>query len=1040
MIIKGVNHSVAKESAEKSNSSKNNLLTEFSMTDSLIDGTDEQKKRYLVKDTGLNSYLRYVLPCDLIRLTLSIILCCAFLLFITKTKYILIEKYSIDINSVDDNGTVLEAGFMSIDVSNTMFGEQGYQYDISYVEKVFKTSKTVQQCQNIPEYLRFNCHPENGASESSCLDRGCCWNPQQSQISTVKRDPLSFPYCYYPRGWSLYEYKNYTQIENDFYGILQLKGNSFYKKDLALLKVEASTVDDSILRIKISDSLKNRYEPPWPIRTNHKPFTKQNIDTKYTLDIDKIKPGFRVRRNSDNTVLFDTIDVGGFIFADQFLQMSALLPTHNIYGIGEHRSSLKLNTYWQIFTLFNKDQPPSENANLYGSHPFYLMVENSGRAHGVLMLNSNAMDIILQPSPGITFRTIGGIFDIYFFLGPSPADVIRQYSEIVGKPFMPPYWSLGFHLCRYGYGSLEGTKKVWNRTIAAGIPFDTQWNDLDYMEKNNDFTYNLEKFKDLPKFLEELHSRGMHYIPLIDAGISASEAHGSYLPYDEGIKKGIFVKDEESKPFIGKVWNYGSTAWPDYTDPKTSEYLLHMMSNMHENFSYDGAWIDMNEPSNFYDGHKNGCSNNNLDNPVYVPNVIGNKLATKTLCMNAKHYLGLHYDLHNTYGISQAIATNNALTKIRKKRPFIISRSTWVGHGHYAGHWTGDVFSTWHDLRMSIPEVLSFSFYQIPMVGADICGFNWNTTASLCNRWMQLGAFYPFSRNHNSDDTIEQDPVAMGELVVRSSKRALEIRYRLLPYLYTLFFRAHKFGDTVARPLFFEFPDDPITVDIDTQFLWGASLMIAPVLEEKELNVSAYLPQGIWYDYYTKEALSSDVGQWRMLDAPLDTIPLMIRGGSILSAQKPASTTTASRKNNFELLVALDKNQTAKGELYWDDGDSLDTLEKGQFVWLLFSADGNILSSLRQEKNTFMEPMILDQIQIWGVASNVTNVLLNGREMKYQYNSTENSLTTSNLRTDLRKDFKLEWKYDRSHEPTMINDDYVTVVAIADDNARATIF
>ncbi|KZC13685.1 Lysosomal alpha-glucosidase [Dufourea novaeangliae] len=846
-----------------------------------------------------------------------------------------------------------------------------------------------EQCENIPEALRFDCHPVEGVSELSCTSRGCCWTSPGKKLATKTRLSLNVPYCYYPRNWSLYKYTNATKDGNDFSGFLKLIGSSSYKNDKDLVKVEASSVDDSILRLKIYDPLKQRYEPPWPIRSNPKPFEHRNVDAKYKLDVDNEKPGFKLYRASDDTVLFDSIDIGGFVFADQFLQISGLLPTDNIYGIGEHRESLKLNTNWQTFTLFNKDQPPVENANLYGSHPFYLIVENSGKSHGVLLLNSNAMDVILQPSPGITFRTIGGIFDMYFFLGPTPADVIKQYSEIVGKPFLPPYWSLGFHLCRFGYGSLESTKEVWRRTIAAHIPFDTQWNDLDYMDKHNDFTYNLEKFKDLPQFVTEIHSRGMHYIPLIDAGVSASEINGTYPPYDEGVMEDIFVNDvATNRPFIGKVWNYVSTAWPDFTNPKTPNYYLRMMSKMYEWFEYDGAWIDMNEPSNFYDGYKNGCSHNSLDYPEYVPNVMEGKLAKKTLCMNAKHYLGPHYNLHNTYGTSHAIATNYALINIRKKRPFIISRSTWVGHGRYAGHWTGDVFSTWHDLKMSIPAILSLNFYQIPMVGADICGFNGNTTVALCNRWMQLGAFYPFSRNHNSDDTIEQDPVAMGDLVVRSSRRALQIRYWLLPYLYTLFFRAHTFGETVVRPLFFEFPEDPATRDIDTQFLWGSSLMIIPVLEENAVKVMAYLPRGLWYDFHTKKSLFG-FGERYTLDAPLDTIPLMVRGGSILPAQKPGATTTESRKYGIGLLVALDQAQTAKGELYWDDGDSLDTVEKEQFLWLSFISENNTVSSSRLKETAFNDQVFLDCIQIWGVTSNVSYVSLNGREIEYKYNEKE---------------------------------------------------
>ncbi|XP_053996416.1 lysosomal alpha-glucosidase-like [Hylaeus anthracinus] len=1009
MIDKGMNHLINKTNLGKSSLSKNDSGTEFLKANMSRKVDANEKKQHLTKNIPLNLYLKYILPCDFLRLTLIISLFCALLLFIRQAKYVVVEVCEININFDNDNESSQNSNYELIDPSNDIIINERYKYDVTFIDAVFQAPKTM-QCNNVPEILRFDCHPENGISESSCMQRGCCWKPVSKQKLTSQQVPLKVPYCYYPKNWSIYKYENFSKDGNDFSGFLKQTGNSFYKNDLPLIKVETTSIDESIMRLKISDALKQRYEPPWPIRTNSKLFSQRNTNTKYKLDTDNAKPGFKVYRTDGDTVIFDSIDIGGFIFADQLLQISALLPSHNIYGIGEHQTNLKLNTNWQSFTFFNKDQPPIENANLYGTHPFYLIMEDSGKSHGVLFLNSNAMDVILQPSPGITFRTIGGIFDIYFFLGPTPTDVIKQYSEIVGKPFLPPYWSLGFHLCRYGYGTLEKTKQVWNRTIAAGIPFDTQWNDLDYMDKNDDFTYNTDKFKDLPQFVNEMHSRGMHYIPLIDAGISGFDSNGTYTPYVEGLKEDIFVKDgETNQPFMGKVWNLVSTVWPDFTNPKTKDYYFRMMKNMHDTFAFDGAWIDMNEPSNFYDGLKEGCPKNNLDYPEYVPNVVEGKLAKKTLCMNAKHYIGPHYNLHNTYGTSQAIATNYALTKIRQKRPFIISRSTWVGHGYYAGHWTGDIYSSWHDLKMSIPAILSMNFYQIPMVGADICGFNGNATAELCNRWMQLGAFYPFSRNHNSDDTTEQDPVAMGELVVQSSRRALTIRYWFLPYLYTLFFRAHKFGETVARPLFFEFLDDPATYDIDTQFLWGRSLMIVPVLKENEVNVTAYLPRGLWYDFYTKKAEFAR-GEYTTLDAPLDIIPLMIRGGSILPGQKPGPTTTDSRKNGFELLITLDKYKKAKGELYWDDGDSLDSIKKGQFLWMSFAVENNTLSNFRAKEGTYNERILLDVIYIWGVTSEVSTVVLNGRQISFEYNDQQSCMTMTNLQMDLRLKFILYWK------------------------------
>ncbi|KAK0082860.1 hypothetical protein PV325_009722, partial [Microctonus aethiopoides] len=876
------------------------------------------------------------------------------------------------------------------------------------------------QCRNVPKELRFDCHPEDGSSELECTKRGCCWvainnNHEKNTKNITNKNPLNIPYCFYPSDWKLYNYENTTEQydgnANDFVGYLR-KNNleSFYKNDLQLIKMESTSINESILRVKIYDPTNTRYTPTYPLRDDVKPFSNNITNTKYQFEIDKSKPGFRIKRRfGSKAVIFDSIEAGGFVFADQFLQMSTLLPSSNIYGLGEHRTNLKLNTNWQIFTLFNKDQAPVENANLYGSHPFYLIIEENGDSHGVLFLNSNAMDIILQPTPALTYRSIGGIFDFYFFMGPTPADVLRQYTLITSKPFLPPYWSLGFHLCRFGYRSLNKTIEVWNRTRAAGIPFDTQWNDLDYMNNANDFTYDNITFKDLPKFVDQLHQLGMHYIPLIDPGISASEPNGSYLPYDEGIKTNIFVQDNSTgQPFVGKVWNRVSTVWPDFTHKNISDYWHKMMLKMYNYFKYDGAWIDMNEPSNFYDGRINGCTQNPLDYPPYTPNVIGNLLSTKTLCMNAKHESGWHYDIHNTYAIGEAVETTWSLKKMRNKRAFAVSRGTWIGLGGYAAHWTGDVYSTWHDLKMSIPEILSFSLYQIPMVGADICGFNSNTTKALCNRWMQLGAFYPFSRNHNSDDTIEQDPVAMGDLVVKSSIKALTIRYRFLPYLYSLFFRASVFGDTVARPLFVEFVEDRNTWNIDTQFLWGSAFMIVPVLDDDKIEVVGYFPRGYWYNYYTKERIISE-GQNFTLDAPLDTIPIVIRGGFILPAQVPGKTTTESRNNNFELLIALDENECANGELYLDDGEGLFTYKMNEYDWFKFQVEKQTLFMSRRESSNGKMKFKIGKIEIMGVTKDVKWVTINDGNVSFKYDKKQFYLVVDRIPQLQYEIFKLKW-------------------------------
>ena len=283
-------------------------------------------------------------------------------------------------------------------------------------------------------------------------------------------------------------------------------------------------------------------------------------------------------------MIFSTIGIGGFIYANQFLQISSFLPSGNIYGLGEHQDSLRHSTNWQRFALFNHDTVPDKGRNLYGSHPFYLIMENDGFSHGVFLKNSDPMEVILQPTPAITFRVLGGVLDFYFFLGPTPDKVVQQYTEVIGRPAMPPYWGLGFHLCRFNYGSTNRTREIWERTRAAGIPFDVQWNDIDYMDTAKDFTYDVNKYAGLPEFVGQVHAAGMHYVPIIDPGISNAEFKSEYPPYDEGIEMDVFVKNSAepgAAPFVGKVWNTVSTVWPDFTHPNATEYWTNQLRAFH---------------------------------------------------------------------------------------------------------------------------------------------------------------------------------------------------------------------------------------------------------------------------------------------------------------------------------------------------------------------------------------------------------------------------------------------------------------------------
>ncbi|GFY49527.1 lysosomal alpha-glucosidase [Trichonephila inaurata madagascariensis] len=836
-------------------------------------------------------------------------------------------------------------------------------------------------CTGIADLDKFDCHPDDNVSKQSCLQRNCCYQPKAKNFP-----PLNIPYCYYPSNYNGYVIGNISQDGRHIRADLKRSSPSGFPKDVVSLHLVISFIDDYTLRIKITDAKAARFEVPIPINDALKNLEKPYYDVK----IDSKTGELIISRKSSGVVIFKT-SLSQLVYSDQFLQITSKLPSPYIYGIGEHYGSFLKSVNWTRLTLLNSDRGPLANYPLYGSHPFYLSLENDGSANGVFLLNSNAMDVILQPTPAITFRPIGGILDFFIMLGPSPANVVQQFTGLVGRTFMPPYWSLGFHLCRYGYGSLNKTIETMQRNLDAGIPLDVQWNDIDYMDNNKDFTYDKENFAGLPEFVDDLHSKGMHYVIMTDPGISCSEKPGTYPPYDDGLKDDIFVKNPDGTVFRGKVWTDGETVYPDFSHPKTASYWQKLFADFHGKIKYDGVWIDMNEPSNFYDGGKDGCMKSSFEDPPYLPN--GNlPLRHKTLCMTAKHYSTIHYNEHNLVAYREAAATNQALKSIRQKRPFIISRASYSGQGAQSGHWSGDIASTWEDLRYTIPSMLDFNLFGMSMIGSDICGFSRNTTVPLCARWQALGAFYPFSRNHNDRGSTEQDPAFLGPVVVEAAQKALEIRYTLLPYLYTLFARSHVFGDTVIRPLFFEFPLDKNTYGIDEQFMWGPAMMIVPGLYENATNVSAYIPKGIWFD--SRGILVNSTGERISFPLGLTDIYISVRGGYILPGQLPNKNTELSRKEPFMITATLDENSQAKGELYWDDGDSLDTYVKGNYTLIRFNVDKNTFTSTIVNKG-YDGPMDIAETQIAGLTMKPSAVSVNG--VNCPFSPAENDEQETNL-------------------------------------------
>jgi alpha-glucosidase len=842
-----------------------------------------------------------------------------------------------------------------------------------------------------------------------------------------------------------YSASNVEVTDNSITADLTLAGDpcDAYGTDLEELTLQVTYETDDRIHVKIQDKGSRAYQVPesvFPRPDSTSPSSSSNL----AFDLVEEPFSFRISRKDTDEVLFDTSGTA-LVFESQYLRLRTSLPDDPyLYGLGEHSDPFRLKTTNYARTLWNQDSYGiPANSNLYGSQPFYMEHRESG-SHGVFFLNSNGMDILIDNDDGesgtqhLEYNTIGGVLDFYFLAGPTPQSVTQQYADVAGLPAFPPYWGLGFHQCRYGYQDAFAVAEAVYNYSEAGIPLETMWTDIDYMDRRLIFTTDPERFprEKLRTLVSFLHERDQHYIVMVDP---AAGWQDNYDTVARGIEDNIWLLRENGSAWLGVVWP-GVSVFPDWFAENITSYWNNEFAiffDEDEGIDIDALWIDMNEPSSFpcffpcddpygsavgfppepprvrenprplpgfpcefqpadeggcdtaaasskrssveirepipmdakfdsliatrqsedEDGEWQGLPDRDLLYPQYS---IRNKAAyrvdwndeeggisNKTVLTDVISQNGLAmYDTHNLYGALMSTHSYDAMLARRPgRRPLIITRATFSGTGHKVGHWLGDNLSSWPQYRASIRTMLSFTaLFQFPMTGSDVCGFGGSATEELCARWASLGAFNTFFRNHNSFDSPPQEFYRWPS-VTESAIRAIDIRYRLLDYMYTAMAHASRDGSPVLVPTLFLYPDDKATWALDNQFFYGDGLLVAPILEQGATSVAAYLPDDIFYDWYTHEPVCGEAGSHTFSGYNTTTIPLLIRSGVILPLrQSSANTTTALRTRDFEILIPLDADGTAKGRLYFDDGDSLEPAENGGASWITLEyADGELV-------------------------------------------------------------------------------------------------
>jgi alpha-glucosidase len=587
----------------------------------------------------------------------------------------------------------------------------------------------------------------------------------------------------------------------------------------------------------------------------------------------------------------------------------------HFYGLGE--KAARFDKRRGQFTMWNSDTPAYKEGTdpIYQDIPFYLGWQ-SGEAYGIFFDNTyrTHFDFAGDSPMYVTFAAEGGEMNYYFFWGPSIKKILGRYADLTGHLPMPPKWALGNQQSRWSYFPDTVAEEVVSRYRAEDLPLDVLHLDIDYMQAYRVFTWNREGYPDPTAFTEKLRKQGVKVVVIVDPGIKyeppepgitdaatnpeLAAQDKSYYVFDQGLAKDYFLKRQDGKLWIGAVWP-GKAVYADFTLDAAARWWgdLHRAYLDH---GVAGIWNDMNEPSDFLDQ----TGQTQMDVVTYDGGT-------------NSPYAGNR----NVFALNEARATYEGLERLRPNdRPYIITRAGYAGIQRYSTMWTGDNTATWDAMALSIPMFQSLGLSGEPFVGADAGGFIGRTDAELLTRWYQIAFLTPFCRNHAQRDAYDHEPWRFGAYYEGIIRKYLKLRYRFLPFLYTALEEAHRTGVPIFRPLLLNYQNDANTLAIDDEFMVGSDLLVAPILKPGSTGRLVYLPEGAWFDYWTGRQTAG--GRMIHVDAPLETVPLYVRGGAIIPMGPEMNYVGEKASDPLTFEIYPDAQGNARTSLYEDDGVS----------------------------------------------------------------------------------------------------------------------
>lgn len=614
---------------------------------------------------------------------------------------------------------------------------------------------------------------------------------------------------------------------------------------------------------------------------------------------------------------------------------SRYLPAQDeiLYGMGLHSGPFDLRA--RLHRLWGCDAGGNYEPNhdpLYMPLPVYMSVQARG-SHLVFYENSFkgafTPDDLEASRSAVEMEFSGGMLRYYLIIG-APPDILERFSALTGRAPLPPLWALGYHQSRWGYKDEREIRAVASGFQEHDLPISAIHLDLDHLNGGRPFSFNPQLFSDVPALTRDLKQQGIHLVTILDPGVNVD---AGFDMYRDGLQRGAFCRLPDGNPLAGILW-MGRCHYPDFTDPAVRDWWGSYYPRTLDR-GVRGFWHDMNEPTSFV------------------------AWGEYTFPLATRHALetspGDHLQARNLYGFQMNRSGYEALRKHAPQlRPWILSRSGWVGSQRYAWSWTADSSTRWESMRMNLTSALSLSLCGFPYCGPDIGGFSGNPSAELYTRWFQMAAFMPFFRTHSSIATPPREPWVFGEPYASILRNYLKLRYRLLPYFYTLAWQHTQDGSPIMRPLFWADWQDTRLWGLDDAFLLGESLLVAPVFEPGAVQRAVTLPTGGWYDFWRGSSLPTTPPGADPIDlpAPLERLPLLVRAGTVLPMIEENSQSPTASFEGAELGLHLFPGgplQVGIGKLYSDAGDGYGSSRLDTFIlsWedarllLTWEADGD---------------------------------------------------------------------------------------------------